>query len=47
MPTDTALRNLKPKSLTYKVSGRDGMYVTGIDRRYRHLPLRLPFQRAP
>ena len=28
MLTDTALRNLKPKSLTYKVSDRDGMYVT-------------------
>ncbi len=28
MLTDTALRNLKPKSLTYKVSYRDGMYVT-------------------
>lgn len=28
MLIDTALRNLKPKSLTYKVSDRDGMYVT-------------------
>lgn len=28
MLTDTALRNLKPKSLTYKISNRDGMYVT-------------------
>jgi len=28
MLTDTALRNLKPKSLTYKVSDRIGMYVT-------------------
>jgi hypothetical protein len=28
MLTDTALRNLKPKSLTYKTSDRDGMYVT-------------------
>ncbi len=28
MLTDTALRNLKPKSLTYKVSDRNGMYVT-------------------
>ena len=28
MLTDTALRNLKPKSLTYKASDRDGMYVT-------------------
>ena len=28
MLTDTALRNLKPKSLIYKVSDRDGMYVT-------------------
>ena len=28
MLTDTALRNLKPKSLTYKVSYRDGMCVT-------------------
>jgi hypothetical protein len=28
MLTDTALRNLNPKSLTYKVSDRDGMYVT-------------------
>jgi len=28
MLTDTAPRNLKPKSLTYKVSDRDGMYVT-------------------
>lgn len=27
MLTDTALRNLKPKSLTYKASDRDGMYV--------------------
>lgn len=28
MLTDTALRNLKPKSLTYKASDRGGMYVT-------------------
>ena len=28
MLSDTALRNLKPKSLIYKVSDRDGMYVT-------------------
>jgi len=28
MLTDTALRNLKPKSSTYKASDRDGMYVT-------------------
>ncbi|MFT9637501.1 tyrosine-type recombinase/integrase [Alcaligenes phenolicus] len=28
MLTDTALRNLKPKSKTYKASDRDGMYVT-------------------
>ena len=28
MLTDTALRNLKPKSLTYKISDQDGMYVT-------------------
>lgn len=28
MLTDTALRNFKPKSLTYKASDRDGMYVT-------------------
>ena len=28
MLTDTALRNLKPKSLPYKASDRDGMYVT-------------------
>ena len=28
MLTDTALRNLKPTSLTYKASDRDGMYVT-------------------
>lgn len=28
MLTDTALRNLKSKSLTYKASDRDGMYVT-------------------
>ncbi len=28
MLTDTALRNLKPKSLTYKASDREGMYVT-------------------
>jgi integrase len=28
MLTDAALRNLKPKSLTYKASDRDGMYVT-------------------
>lgn len=28
MLTDTALRNLKPKSKIYKVSDRDGMYVT-------------------
>lgn len=28
MPTDTALRNLKPKSKIYKASERDGMYVT-------------------
>ncbi len=29
MLTDTALRNLKPKSKTYKAFDRDGMYVTG------------------
>lgn len=28
MLTDTALRNLKPKARLYKVSDRDGMYVT-------------------
>lgn len=28
MLTDAALRNLKPKSKIYKVSDRDGMYVT-------------------
>lgn len=28
MLTDTALRNLKPKSKPYKASDRDGMYVT-------------------
>lgn len=28
MLTDTALRNLKPKSKIYKVFDRDGMYVT-------------------
>ena len=28
MLTDTALRNFKPKSKTYKAFGRDGMYVT-------------------
>ncbi|MBP6892858.1 MAG: tyrosine-type recombinase/integrase [Pseudacidovorax sp.] len=28
MLTDTALRNLKPKSLTYKAYDRDGMYVS-------------------
>ena len=28
MLTDTALRNLKPKYLTYKASDRDGMCVT-------------------
>ena len=28
MLTDTALKNLKPKSARYKVAGRDGMYVT-------------------
>ena len=28
MLTDTALRNFKPKSKTYKASDRDGMYVT-------------------
>ncbi len=28
MLTDTALRNLKPKARPYKVSDRDGMYVT-------------------
>lgn len=28
MLTDIALRNLKPKSLTYKASDRDGMCVT-------------------
>lgn len=27
MLTDTALRNLKPKSRIYKASDRDGMYV--------------------
>jgi len=27
MLTDTALRNLKPKSKIYKVFDRDGMYV--------------------
>jgi hypothetical protein len=29
MLTDTALRNLKPKSKIYKASDRDGMYVIG------------------
>lgn len=37
MLTDTALRNLKPKSKAYKAFDRDGMYVTvspsGIYRR--------------
>jgi hypothetical protein len=28
MLTDTALKNLKPKDAPYKVTGRDGMYVT-------------------
>lgn len=28
MLTDTALRNLKPKSKIYKSADRDGMYVT-------------------
>lgn len=28
MLNNTAQRNLKPKSLTYKASDRDGMYVT-------------------
>src|SRR5690349_16913352 len=28
MLTDTALRNLKPRAAPYKVSDRDGMYVT-------------------
>jgi len=28
MLTDTALRNLKPKSKIYKASDRDGRYVT-------------------
>lgn len=28
MPTDTALRNLKPKSKIYKASDRDGRYAT-------------------
>lgn len=28
MLTDTALRNLKPRSKPYKVSDRDGIYVT-------------------
>lgn len=28
MLTDTAVRNLKPKSKIYKASDRDGMYVT-------------------
>lgn len=28
MLTDTALRKLKPKAAPYKVSDRDGMYVT-------------------
>ena len=28
MLTDTALKNLKPKSAQYKVADRDGMYVT-------------------
>jgi len=28
MLTDTALRNLKPKSKKYKVFDRDGLYVT-------------------
>lgn len=39
MLTDTALRNLKPKSKTYKASDRDGTVRDGIARRYRHLPL--------
>ena len=28
MLTDTALKNLKPKDAPYKVTDRDGMYVT-------------------
>jgi Arm DNA-binding domain len=28
MLTDTALKNLKPKAAPYKVTDRDGMYVT-------------------
>ena len=28
MLTDTALKNLKPKAALYKVTDRDGMYVT-------------------
>lgn len=28
MLTDTALKNLKPKEIPYKVTDRDGMYVT-------------------
>lgn len=28
MLTDTALKNLKPKSAQYKMTDRDGMYVT-------------------
>lgn len=27
MPTDTKLRNIKPKDKLYKVNGRDGLYV--------------------
>ena len=42
MLTDAALRNFKPKSLIYKASDRDGMYVTVSPGGYRHLPLRLP-----
>jgi serine/threonine-protein kinase HipA len=34
MLTDTALRNLKPKSKIYKASDRDGMYVTVSPKRY-------------
>ena len=45
MLTDTALRNLKPKSKTYKAFDRDGMYVTVSPTGTVTLSLRLPSQR--
>jgi len=44
MLTDTALRNLKPKSKIYKVFDRDGLYVTVLSAGTGHALHRLKLQ---